>query len=90
MQIFYEIRYRHIYMKVCEFVSSTDKIEVQKDFIVPIIKKVIKNYARFRTQITEEQERIVCDEYIRSMKRILYMLEKRIKLYEENLDCEIY
>ncbi len=39
MQVNYEVRYRHIYMKISEFVASTGKVEVYKNFLIPIIKK---------------------------------------------------
>jgi len=89
LQVNYEVRYRHIYMKISEFVASAGKIEVYKNFLIPIIKKIIKNYSRFRNEIADEQERIVCDEYIQSIRKILISLEKKVRYYECNRENEL-
>lgn len=89
LQVSYEVRYRHIYMKISEFVTSAGKVEVYKNFLIPIIKKVIKNYTRFRKEIADEQERKVCDEYIQSIRKILILLEKKTRCYEYNRENEL-
>ena len=88
LQVNYEVRYRHIYMKISEFVASAGKVEVYKNFLIPIIKKIIKNYSRFRKEIADEQERMVCDEYIQSIRKILILLEKKVRCHEYNRENE--
>lgn len=85
----YEVRYRHIYMKISEYVASVGKIEVYKKFLIPIIKKIIKNYSRFRLEIIEEKEQKVCDEYIQSLRKILILVEKRVRYHEQEREYEL-
>ena len=76
-------------MKISEYVASVGKIEVYKKFLIPIIKKIIKNYSRFRLEIIEEEEKRVCDEYIQSIRKILILLEKKTRCYEYNRENEL-
>lgn len=89
-EINYEVRYRSIYIKICEYVTSVGKIETYRKFVIPIIKKVIKNYSIFRKEIINEQERKVCDEYIRSMRKILIIIEEKIRCYENFQEIEMH
>jgi len=40
----YEEKYREIYINVSEFVLSVQKIVIYKNYAIPLINKIIKNY----------------------------------------------
>ena len=79
----YETRYRHIYIKVSEFIVSIQKISVYKDYAIPLVKKIIKNYDRFRIEINSSEERGVCDEYIKSLSNLVEIMQRKISSYEK-------
>ncbi len=80
----YETRYRHIYIKMSEFVLSVQKMSVYKEYAIPILNKVIKNYEeRFKQKITSINERIVCDEYVKSISNLVKIMERKISSYEK-------
>lgn len=85
----YEVKYRHIYIKISEYISSVGKVETYKQFVIPIIKKVIKIYLIFRKGIINEREKMLCDEYIRSLKKILIIIEEKIRCYENFQEIEM-
>ncbi len=82
-KIVYELSYRHIYIKISEFVLDVKNIAVYKNFAIPIVKKIIKNYDRFKINITSIEERRVCDEYIRSMEKLINIMQRKIDFYEK-------
>ena len=82
-KIDYELKYRHIYIKVSEFVLSAKSIAVYKDIAIPLVKKIIKNYDRFRINITDIEERRVCDDYIKSMQKIVDIMQRKVIFYEK-------
>lgn len=80
----YETRYRHIYIKMSEFVLSVQKISVYKEYAIPILNKVIKNYEeRFKQKISSTNERMVCDEYIKSLSNLVEIIKRKISSYEK-------
>jgi len=85
----YELKYRHIYIKVSEFVLSAKSVAVYKDFAIPLVKKIIKNYDRFRINITNIEERRVCDDYIESMKRLVEIMQRKVIFYEKYQGMEL-
>ena len=82
-KIDYELKYRHIYIKVSEFVLSAKSIAVYKDIAIPLVKKIIKNYDRFRINITDIEERRVCDDYIKSMQKLVDIMQRKVIFYEK-------
>ena len=82
-KIDYELKYRHIYIKVSEFVLASKSIAVYKDIAIPLVKKIIKNYDRFRINITDIEERRVCDDYIKSMQKIVDIMQRKVIFYEK-------
>ena len=82
-KIDYELKYRHIYIKVSEFALSAKSIAVYKDIAIPLVKKIIKNYDRFRINITDIEERRVCDDYIKSMQKIVDIMQRKVIFYEK-------
>lgn len=73
--ISYEDRYRQIYMKVVEFIISTKNIPMCRENIIPLIKKIIKNYERFKLEIKDEREMKICDEYIKSFGKLIEIMK---------------
>lgn len=83
-KIDYELRYRHIYIKMSEFALSVQKMSVYKEYAIPILNKVIKNYeGRFKQKITSINERRVCDEYIKSISNLVEIMKRKISSYEK-------
>lgn len=82
-KIDYELKYRHIYIKVSEFILSAKSIAVYKDIAIPLVKKIIKNYDRFRINITDIEERRVCDDYIKSMQKLVDIMQRKVIFYEK-------
>lgn len=80
----YETRYRHIYIKMSEFVLSVQKMSAYKEYAIPILNKVIKNYEdRFKQKIISINERRVCDEYIKSLANLVEIMRRKISSYEK-------
>ena len=79
----YEEKYREIYINVSEFVLSIQKIVIYKNYAIPIINKIIKNYQNFRIKIDSPNERRACDEYMKSLKKMVEIMEKKISSYEK-------
>lgn len=79
----YEEKYRDIYINISEFVLSIQKIVIYKNYAIPLINKIIKNYLKFRIKIDSLRERRVCDEYIKSLKKLVEIMEKKISSYEK-------
>lgn len=79
----YEEKYREIYINVSEFVLSIQKIVIYKNYAIPLINKIIKNYQNFRIKIDSPNERRACDEYMKSLKKMVEIMEKKISSYEK-------
>lgn len=80
----YETRYRHIYIKMSEFVLSVQKMSVYRDYAIPLLNKVIHNYNnRFKQDISSINERKICDEYIKSLSKLIDIMKRKISSYEE-------
>ena len=77
----YEEKYREIYINVSEFVLSIQKIVIYKNYAIPLINKIIKNYLKFRIKIDSPNERRACDEYMKSLKKLVEIMKKKIKLH---------
>lgn len=79
----YEEKYREIYINVSEFVLSVQKIVIYKNYAIPLINKIIKNYQKFRIKIDSTNERRACDEYMKSLKKMVEIMKKKISSYEK-------
>lgn len=79
----YEEKYREIYINVSEFVLSVQKIVIYKNYAIPLINKIIKNYQKFRIKIDSPNERRACDEYMKSLKKLVEIMKKKISSYEK-------
>ena len=82
-KIDYELKYRHIFIKVSEFILSANSIAVYKDVAIPLVKKIFKNYDRFRINITDIEERRACDDYIKSMQKLVDIMQRKVIFYEK-------
>lgn len=86
----YATRYRHIYIKICEFILSVKSVSVFKEFAIPLIRKIIRNYNnRFKAEIMLEKERMICDEYIKSLEKLVEIMQSKINIYEKNREIEL-
>lgn len=88
-KINYEAKYKYIYISVCEYLLSQKNIKVCNEMALPIIKKIIRNYNRFKNNITDNRERRACDDYINSLKKMVEIVQKNLFSYELNRDCNL-
>ncbi len=79
----YEIKYRHIYIKTNEYIASIKDVSIYRDTAIPLVKRIIRNYTKFKVDIADMKERRGCDEYIESLKRLVNIMTKKVKLYEK-------
>ena len=82
-KINYEEKYREIYINVSEFALAIQKIVIYKNYAIPLVSKIIKNYPKFRSKIDSPRERRACDEYIKSLEKLVEIMQKKISSYEK-------
>lgn len=70
-------------MRVCEFIISIKSEITYKEIAIPLVEKIITNYNKFKIAIKDNNERRVCDDYIRSMKNLVKIMKEKVRFYEE-------